>query len=119
MREIVARPTAESGKVNDCSQNTMNRSTTETMDSSKEQIIAEVKKILVDELFVEIPMDKIKESDSLGADIGLDSVGQIEFVSIIEERYGLKIDLKASAAQLKTIGATADYIWKNLQPVRQ
>src|SRR6266576_2144105 len=111
MREILARHAGRRIRGNQRLQPNHNRSTTETMDSSKEQIIAEVKKILVDELFVEIPMDKIKESDSLGADIGLDSVGQIEFVSIIEERYGLKIDLKASAAELKTIGATADYIW--------
>ena len=87
------------------------------MHASKENIAAELKKILVEDLFVEIPIDKMKDTDSLSTDIGIDSVGQIEFVSLIEERYGLKIDIKKVAADLKTIGSTADYICKNLQPV--
>ena len=84
------------------------------MDPSMEQILADLKKILVEELFVEIPVEKIKDSDSLSTDIGLDSVGQIEFVSILEERYGLKIDVKQSGADLKTVGSTAEFIRKNL-----
>jgi acyl carrier protein len=88
------------------------------MDATMEQIVNDLKKILVEELFVEIPTEKIKETDSLSADIGLDSVGQIEFVSIIEERYGLKIDLKESGADLKTVGSTAAHIRKNLPAVR-
>ena len=87
------------------------------MHPSKEQIAAELKKILVEDLFVEIPIEKMKDTDSLSSDIGLDSVGQIELVSIIEERYGFKIDLKKSLADLKTIGSTTDHIWNNLQSV--
>jgi len=87
------------------------------MHASKENIAAELKKILVEDLFVEIPIDKMKDTDLLSTDIGIDSVGQIEFVSLIEERYGLKIDIKKAAADLKTIDSTADYIRKNLQPV--
>jgi len=86
------------------------------MDATKEKIAAELKKILADDLFVEIPMDEMKDTDSLTTDIGIDSVGQIEFVSLIEERYGLKIDIKQAAADFKTIESTADYVWKKLQP---
>ena len=86
------------------------------MHVSKENIAAELRKILVEELFVEIPIEKMKDADSLSTDIGIDSVGQIEFVSLIEARYGLKIDVKQAAAELKTIGSTTDYIWKHLQP---
>jgi acyl carrier protein len=87
------------------------------MHATKEKIATELKQILVEELFVEIPMEKMKDSDSLSTDIGIDSVGQIEFVSLIEERYGLKIDIKQAAEHFKTIGSTAEYIQKNLQPV--
>ena len=87
------------------------------MDASMEQIVADLKKILVEDLFVEIPIEKIKDTDALSTDIGLDSVGQIEFVSMIEERYGLKIDVKESAADLKTLVSTADYIRKNARAV--
>jgi acyl carrier protein len=88
------------------------------MHPSKEEIATELKKILVDDLFVEIPTEKMKDTDSLSSDIGLDSVGQIELVSLIEERYGLKIDVKVAAAEMKTIGSTADYVWKNVHAAR-
>ncbi len=89
------------------------------MHPSKEQINSDLKKILVEDLFVEIPLEKIKDSDSLSTDVGLDSVGQIEFVSMIEERYGIKVDVKKSAAELKTVGSAADFVWKNLPAVRE
>ena len=88
------------------------------MHPSKEEITTELKKILVEDLFVEIPTEKMKDTDSLSTDIGLDSVGQIELVSIIEERYGLKVDATEAAADMKTIGSTADYVWKNVHAGR-
>jgi len=87
------------------------------MQTTKEEIASELKRILVEDLFVEIPQDKIKETDSLTADIGLDSVGQIELVSLIEERYGLKIDAAQAAADMKTVGSTADYVWNSVNAV--
>ncbi len=89
------------------------------MQPSKEMITAELKKMLAEDLFVEVPIEEMKDSDSLSTELGVDSVGQIEFVSLLEERYNLKIDLKQSAAEFKTIGSTADYVLKNLQSVAQ
>ena len=88
------------------------------MHPSKEEIATELKKILVEDLFIEIPTEKMKDTDSLSTDIGLDSVGQIELVSLIEERYGLKVDVKEAATEMKTIGSTADYVWKNVHAAR-
>ena len=51
------------------------------MHPSKEEISTELKKILVEDLFVEIPTEKMKDTDSLSTDIGLDSVGQIDWAS--------------------------------------
>ena len=84
------------------------------MQTTRKEIASDLKKILAEDLFVEIPPEQIKETDSLSADIGLDSVGQIELVSLLEERYGLKIDAQKASADMKTVGATADYIWNNL-----
>ena len=84
------------------------------MQPTKEQITGDLKRILVEDLFVEIPPDKIKDSDSFGTDIGLDSVGQIELLSLVEEKYGLKLDANQAAAQMQTVGAAADYLLKNL-----
>ena len=85
---------------------------------SKAEITMDLKKILAEDLYVEIPIEKMQDSDSLSTDIGLDSVGQIELVSIIEERYGVKVDVKEAAAEMKTLGSTADYVWKNVQAAR-
>jgi acyl carrier protein len=88
------------------------------MQPSKEEITTELKKILVEDLFVEVPSEEMKDSDSLSTDIGLDSVGQIELVSIIEERYGFKVDVKEASAEMKTIRSTADYVWRNVHAAR-
>ena len=88
------------------------------MNANKEEITTELKKMLVEDLFVEIPSEKIKDTDSLSTDIGLDSVGHIELVSLIEERFGLKVDAQEAAADMKTLGSTADYVWKNVQAAR-
>ena len=85
---------------------------------TKAELTAELKKILAEDLFVEIPTDKMQDTDSLTTDIGLDSVGHIELISIIEERYGVKIDVKEAAAEMKTIGSTADFVWKSVHAGR-
>lgn len=85
------------------------------MQPNKEEIAAELKKILVEDLFIEIPPEKIKETDSLNTDLGLDSVGYIELISLLEERYGLRLDAAAAAQDMKTVGSATDYIFKNVQ----
>ncbi len=58
------------------------------------QIIIDLKKILVEDLFVDIPLEEIKENDSLTIDIGLDSVGLIELVTIVQDKYDLHINIE-------------------------
>ena len=85
------------------------------MQATKEEITRDLRRMLAEELFVEIPPEKIKDTDSLSTDIGLDSVGRIELVSLLEERYGLTIDAQQAAADLKTVGSTVDYVWNSLK----
>lgn len=84
------------------------------MQTTKEQIAGELKRILAEDLFVEIPPDRIKETDSLTTDIGLDSVGQIELVSIVEEKYGFRVDASKATAEMKTVGDAAEFVWNNM-----
>ncbi|MDG6999063.1 MAG: acyl carrier protein [Nitrososphaerota archaeon] len=58
------------------------------------QIISDLKKILVEDLFVDIPLEDIKENDSFTIDIGLDSVGLIELVTIVQDKYDLHINVE-------------------------
>jgi len=85
---------------------------------SKAEITTELKKLLAEDLFVEIPIEKMRDTDSLNTDLGIDSVGHIELISILEERYGVKIDLKAAAAEMTTIGSTVDFVWKTVHAER-
>jgi acyl carrier protein len=86
------------------------------MFGTKEQIGNDVKKILVEDLFVDIPLEELKETDTLSTDIGLDSVAHIELFSIIEDRYGIKVDTdQGSLENYRTIRSLTDYIWNNIQ----
>jgi acyl carrier protein len=63
------------------------------------EITSELRKILVEDLFVDIPLEEIKEKDSLTTDIGLDSVGLIELVTIVQDKYGLQIDTEQDVSE--------------------
>src|SRR5690242_8784217 len=87
-----------------------------TMFGTKEQINKDIKKILVEDLFVDIPLEELKDSDALSADIGLDSVAHIELFSIVEDRYGVKVNVEQGANEnYRTIQSLTDYIWDSMQ----
>ena len=71
--------------------------------TDKETIAKELKKILVEDLFVSIPEGEIKLEDSISSDLGVDSVGLIELVTILEEKYGIEISDEAASENLRTL----------------
>jgi len=72
--------------------------------TDKETIVKELKKILVEDLFVSIPEGEIKLEDSIASDLGVDSVGLIELVTILEEKYGIEISSDEAASEnLRTL----------------
>jgi acyl carrier protein len=86
------------------------------MSVTKEQICNDVKKILVDDLFVDIPLEEIKDTDLLSTEIGLDSVAHIELFAIVEDKYGIKVNTEEESIEnYRTINSFTDYIWNSLQ----
>jgi len=74
------------------------------------QVIKDLKHILVEELFIDIPEEEIKEEDSF-TDVGLDSIGWVELVTIVEDKYGVEIeDAEDLAENSRTLGIFASYI---------
>ena len=72
--------------------------------ADKETIVKELKKVLVEDLFVSIPEGEIKLEDSLSTDLGVDSVGLVELVTILEDKYGIEIsDDEAARENLWTL----------------
>ena len=70
-----------------------------------------LKKILVDSLFIEIPEDEITEEDSIGTDLGLDSVGFVELATIIREKYKIEIkEQELTSGAFATIKSLSEFI---------
>ena len=80
------------------------------MSVDREQVIQDLKHILIEDLFVEIPEDEIKEEDQFSS-IGLDSIGGFELVTKVEDKYNIQIEDEEDLAEnSKTVGSFADYI---------
>jgi len=57
----------------------------------REDLIKELRTMLVDDLFVEIPEDQIGLDDGLRTVVGLDSVGFVELRVLCERRFNVQI----------------------------
>lgn len=58
----------------------------------KQQVVKELRQVLVEELFVEVPEGEINLEAGLASDLGIDSVGFIELIALLEEKYSIKIE---------------------------
>jgi acyl carrier protein len=76
-----------------------------------EELMANIKKILVNNLFVEIPEDQIGPNDGLQSVVGLDSVGFLELRVLCEERFNVRIsDEDFNADSFRTVHRLASLI---------
>jgi acyl carrier protein len=57
----------------------------------RDQAIQIIKDILINELFVELPVEKIGLDDGLQSVVGLDSLGFVELSFQCEQRFNVKI----------------------------
>jgi acyl carrier protein len=77
----------------------------------RNQIVSDLKRILTQDLFVAIPESEIRLNDSLADDLGIDSVGFVELVTLVEEKYGIEIDSRdANSESLRTLDALSGFI---------
>ncbi|HYX90155.1 MAG TPA: acyl carrier protein [Myxococcaceae bacterium] len=58
----------------------------------RSELLDQLRKILVDDLFVAVPAEEIQPQDELGPKLGLDSIGFIELATIVSDRYKIKAD---------------------------
>ncbi|AKJ06840.1 acyl carrier protein [Archangium gephyra] len=76
-----------------------------------EALTSSIKKILVTNLFVEVPEEQIGLDDGLQSVIGLDSVGFLELRVICEDQFGIRIsDEDFNADSFRTVNQLASLI---------
>ena len=77
----------------------------------RKQIIGQLKKILVEDLFIGDTPDEISETSHLGTDLGLDSVGFVELATIVGETFDIKIlDEDVGKGHFTTIEQITNFI---------
>lgn len=77
-----------------------------------------LKEIIVNDLDINADMKNIENDASLLEDgIGLDSVAVMEFISIIEEKFGFELsDDELSMEPFQSLTVLSDFIAKKTQP---
>lgn len=77
----------------------------------RKHIVAQLKKILVEDLFVGDTTDDIAETSHLGTDLGLDSVGFVELATIVGETFGIQIlDGDLGKGHFTTVEQITDFV---------
>lgn len=79
--------------------------------TSNNEIFDRIKKIIINHLGIE--ESKITETASFIADLGADSLDQVELVMAFEEEFGIEIPDDA-AEKITTVGSAVKYISENM-----
>jgi acyl carrier protein len=81
----------------------------------KNTIVEKLKSILVDELFVDVPKDKIGLDDGFQTILGLDSVAFTELALLVERHFQIGVpDDEFSPENFRSLSLLADYIERKL-----
>lgn len=85
-----------------------------------EEIVARLKSILINDLFVELPESEIGLDDGLRTVIGLDSVGFAELRVLCERRFNVQISdadyAPENFSSLRLLAALIERLQKGLAP---
>jgi acyl carrier protein len=76
-----------------------------------ESLEATLKEILVEDLFLDVPTDRIGDDDGLQDVLGLDSLGFVELRAQCEQRFGVKItDAEFTPIHFHSVRTVADLV---------
>ncbi|MEU0334483.1 phosphopantetheine-binding protein [Streptomyces sp. NPDC006193] len=76
-----------------------------------ETLEATLKEILVEDLFLDVPVDGIGDDDGLQDVLGLDSLGFVELRAQCEQRFGVRItDAAFTPVHFRSVRTVADLV---------
>ncbi len=58
-------------------------------------------------------VSEVKPEDNLADDIGMDSMGAVEFITMVEEEYGISVNAE-ELADIKTLSDAVDLVLKKV-----
>lgn len=77
----------------------------------QQEIMHQLKRFLIQELFVETPIDQIGPDDGLQSVLGLDSICFLELRMLCEEHYGISItEAEFTPEHFRTLSALSELI---------
>jgi acyl carrier protein len=88
-----------------------NRSPVESARPSRESILEDVKRIVAEE--VGMAPEQIRESSELEADLGFDSLTQVEVAMEVEDHFDITVPDEIGE-QARTVGDIVEGVWKLL-----
>lgn len=91
------------------------RDSTRAYVAEREELLARVRRILIDGLDVQCEPDTIDPDTPLfGSGLGLDSIDAVELALLLEDRFGLKWqDGPAGRAGMRTVNSVVDMVMRH------
>jgi len=84
---------------------------TMNMETTRDDVLARVRRVLIDSLSLNIEEDDLRYSESLDQVMGLDSLAVLEFTTALEKEFGIMIEHeKLELSLLRDLPALARYI---------
>ncbi|WP_199191538.1 acyl carrier protein [Amycolatopsis sp. CA-126428] len=78
---------------------------------SADEVESRIKRILVEDAYLDLPVDSISASDGLAVDLGLDSLGFTELRVQCERQFATKIpDEQFNSVRFHSVGSVRDLI---------
>ena len=80
---------------------------------SREEVVSKLKAQIAELLRLE-SVESVRAESRLVDDLGVDSLGMVDLVTLVEESFSVKLATNTDLTQIKTVGDVADLLTEHL-----